>query len=235
MGLMQFKGRPGLVDKQRMLVGVAVVITTFSLLAFFFGSLEAGYDSLFQFEERDTLGFYCLFVSLLVVACLTSIVPASVLGVFGGAFFGIADGFLVSAASFMLAGLIAFGFARYFFRSTSRWVVAKFFDLESLEASIARSGWKYALLLRLTPIAPFGITSFGLGLTPISWLHYILTTFGTFPFLLACVCVGKASGMIVGNHGKFDQVLLCELIALFTIGTVPAALAIGLLPPITKR
>ncbi|MGC2460220.1 MAG: hypothetical protein WA446_04460 [Steroidobacteraceae bacterium] len=66
-----------------------------SLLAFFSASIETAYDSLFQFQERDTLGFYCLFVGLLVVGCLTSILPAAILGVFGGAFFGIAEGFLV--------------------------------------------------------------------------------------------------------------------------------------------
>jgi uncharacterized membrane protein YdjX (TVP38/TMEM64 family) len=185
---------------------------------------------LFQFKERDTLGFYCLFVSLLILACLTSILPASILGIFGGAFFGVAEGFLVSAASMMLAALIAFGFARYFFLSISRGVVAKIIDLEALDANLARSGWKYALFLRLTPIAPFGITSYVLGLTPISWCHYILTTMGAFPFLLACVYLGKASGMIVQSHGEFDRDLLWQLIVLFTIGAVLAALAVGLLP-----
>jgi uncharacterized membrane protein YdjX (TVP38/TMEM64 family) len=98
----------------------------------------------------------------------------------------------------------------------------------------SRSGWKYALLLRLTSIAPFGITSYELGLTPISWCHYILTTFGTFPFLLACVYVGKASGMIVGSHGEFDRALLWRFIALFTIGVL-VALAIRLLPRLLRR
>lgn len=206
-----------------------------SLLAFFSAGIEAAYYSLFHFQERDTLAFYSLFVGLLVVGCLTSILPASILGVFGGAFFGIADGFLISAASFMFAAMIAFGFARYFFRSISRRVVAKFIDLEKLEENLASSGWKYALLLRLTPIAPFGITSYGLGLTPISWYHYILATFGTFPFLLACVYVGKASGMIVGSHGEFDRTLLWRLIALFTIGAVLVALAMRLLPRLLRR
>ena len=180
------------------------------------------------------MGFYCLFVSLLVVASLTSILPASILGVFSGAFFGIAEGFLVSAASLMLAALIAFGFARYFFRSISRGAVAKFIDLEALEANLARSGWKYVLLLRLTPIAPFGITSYGLGLTSISWGHYLLTTFGTFPFLLACVYVGKVSGMIIGSHGEFDRALLWRLTVLFTIGAILVALALHL-PRLLRR
>jgi len=135
----------------------------------------------------------------------------------------------------MLAALIAFGFARYFFRSISRGVVAKFIDPEALEANLVRSGWRYALLLRLTPVAPFGITSYGLGLTPISWCHYILTTFGTFPFLLACVCAGKASGMIIGSHGEFDRALLWRLTALFTIGAMLVALAIRHLPRLLRR
>jgi uncharacterized membrane protein YdjX (TVP38/TMEM64 family) len=228
-------GRPGLVIEKRILIGAAAVVTAVGLLTFFYDRIETAYDSLFQFEERDTLSFYCIFIGLLIIGCLTSILPASILGVFSGALFGITKGFLVSAVSFMLASMIAFSFARYCFRSFSREVVGKFFDLEKLDANFARSGWKYALFLRLSPIAPFGITSYGLGLTPISWYQYVLTTFGTFPFLLACVCLGKVTGTIVGGHGEFDRALLWELIALFTIGSVLAVLAIWLLPRLVLR
>jgi uncharacterized membrane protein YdjX (TVP38/TMEM64 family) len=222
-------------ERQRTLTGAIAVLAIGVLLAIFYSKIEAAYYSLFAFREHDSFVFYALFVALLVAGCLTSILPASILGVFAGAFFGIGEGFLISAGSFMFAALLAFGFARYFFRAFSRRLVGRFIDLERLERNLARSGWKYALLLRLSPIAPFGITSYGLGLTPISWRHYILTTFGTFPFLLACVYVGKASGMIVGSHGEFDRALLWQLVILFTVGSGLIAVALWFLPRLAKR
>ena len=219
---------------QRMLVGAAAVLAVGCLLAIFSSRIESAYGDLFAFRH-DTLAFYALFIGLLMVGCLTSVLPASILGVFAGAFFGIAQGFLVSAGTFLAAALLAFGFARYFFRSLSRRLIAKFIDLERLERNLVQSGWKYALLLRLSPIAPFGITSYGLGLTPISWRHYTLTTLGTFPFLLACVYVGKASGMIVGSHGEFDRALLWQLVMLFTTGSVVIAIALWFLPRLARR
>ena len=222
-------------DRQRTLAGAVAVLAVAALLSIFYSKIENAYCSLFAFREHDGFAFYALFVALLVAGCLTSILPASILGVFAGAFFGIAGGFLISAGSFLIAALLAFGFARYFFRTVSRRLVGRFIDLGRLERDLARSGWKYALLLRLSPIAPFGITSYGLGLTPISLRHYVVTTFGTFPFLLACVYVGKASGMIVGSHGEFDRTLLWQLVILFTAGSAVIAVALWLLPRIARR
>lgn len=222
-------------ERRRTLTGGMALLAVVALLAVFSARIEDAYDGLFALRQHDTAGFYALFCGLLVIGCLTSILPASILGVFAGVFFGVTLGFLVSAASFLFAAAAAFGFARYFFRSFSRRLVARFIDLERLEQNLARSGWKYALLLRLSPIAPFGITSYGLGLTPLSWRHYLLTTFGTFPFLLACVYVGRASGMIVGSHGVFDRGLLWQLALLFTAGSAIFAFAVWILPRLLRR
>jgi uncharacterized membrane protein YdjX (TVP38/TMEM64 family) len=224
-----------LVKNKRALSGGALLLTAGVLLAAFSAELHTAFENLFLFSEKDTFAFHALFIGLLIVGCLTSILPASILGVFAGAFFGIGEGFLISAGSFLVAALTAFSFSRYFFRAASRRLAGKVINLENLEENLHKFGWKYALLLRLTPIAPFGVMSYGLGLTPIKMWHYVLTTFGTFPFLLACVCLGHASGLLIGQHGEFDHRVLWILVLLFTGGAVLAAVSMWLLPRLLGR
>jgi uncharacterized membrane protein YdjX (TVP38/TMEM64 family) len=186
---LKLRHHPGglFVKNRRALSGSALLLTAGVLLAAFSAELHTAFQNLFLFAEKDTFAFHVLFIGLLIVGCLTSILPASILGVFAGAFFGIVEGFLISAGSFLVAAVAAFSFSRYFFRASSRRLAGKVINLETLEENLQKFGWKYALLLRLTPIAPFGVMSYGLGLTPIKMRHYVLTTFGTFPFLFACV------------------------------------------------
>jgi uncharacterized membrane protein YdjX (TVP38/TMEM64 family) len=60
---------------------------------------------------------YLTFSALLAVAFLTSIFPASLFGVVDGMLFGVVTGFGLCAVVLMAAALIAFVFARYFFRA----------------------------------------------------------------------------------------------------------------------
>jgi len=44
--------------------------------------------------------------------------------------------------------------------------------LRSLDLSVSQDGWKLVFLLRLSPIMPFSATSYLLGLSSVSLLHY---------------------------------------------------------------
>jgi uncharacterized membrane protein YdjX (TVP38/TMEM64 family) len=66
-------------------------------------------------QDSSFLLFWSSFVGVLVFACLTNILPASILGVLGGALFGVMVGFALSSAAFLSAGIIWFIIGRYFF------------------------------------------------------------------------------------------------------------------------
>jgi uncharacterized membrane protein YdjX (TVP38/TMEM64 family) len=216
-------------EQRRFFFGVAILVAATVLLLEYFSDLQALYRSLCIVQNRNTVAFYTTFGGLLVLASLTSVFPASVLGVLAGVVFGTVNGFLLSAASFMLSALLAFVFGRYFFRKAIRRIVAKVFDLERLEVRLARFGWRYALQLRLAPIAPFGITSYGLGLTPIGFVEYTLTTLGTFPFLLVCVYLGSVGGLFVGQSCDLDRRALWQLAFVYTVVTLIMAVALHFL------
>ena len=108
-------------------------------------------------------------------------------------------------------------------------------DLESLERRRGRDGWRYALLLRLAPLAPFGITSYGLGLTPLGLWAYLLTSLAALPFLLICVLLGSFGGIVINASGGLDGDVLTQLVLTFT-GTIVVASALYYgLRPLARR
>ena len=115
--------------------------------------LQHGYQRLVWMQQANAAAFAVSFAAMFVAAALTSLFPASLLGVAAGAAFGFAAGFALSAASLLTAALIAFLVGRYFFRAAGRRAVARFVDLDRIEARLARHGWRYALLLRSAPMS----------------------------------------------------------------------------------
>lgn len=122
----------------------------------------------------------------------TGILPASVIAVMAGAVFGLGWGLLISAVGTMLGGWLAFCLSRTALRRfVSRHVhlhpaAARFDDV------IGKEGWRIVLLLRVSPIMPFALTSYGLGLSRISQRDFLLGTLASLPSLLGYVALGAA-------------------------------------------
>jgi uncharacterized membrane protein YdjX (TVP38/TMEM64 family) len=227
--------RDFLLVHRRAAAGMCILITAIVLLVFFSGQVEGAYRDLFRLQEHNAPIFYVTFAALLVLAFLTSILPASLFGVLGGMLFGLATGFALCSVALIIAALIAFVFARYFFRSASRKLAAKVLDLDRLEARLARHGWRYALMIRASPIAPFGITSYGLGLMPITLRDYLLTTLAALPFLFVCVYFGSVGGVLIGGAGEIDRAAIGRLAIAFSAATVLLGIVTFLLPRFIRR
>ena len=219
---------------RRLLLGVTILIVAGIVLLSSSLELQRLYRDLFQIQQRNTLAFYLIFSGLQVLAFLTSIFPASIFGVLAGMVFGLVKGFAISSASILVAALIAFVFARYFFRTASRRIAAKVLDLDRLEARLSKQGWRYALLIRSAPIAPFSITSYGLSLTPIKFNEYLLTTFATFPFLFTCVYIGSVGGFFISEGGEIDRDAIWRLALMFSAVTLTLALFTYFLPKVVR-
>ena len=219
---------------RRAIAGICILLVACVLLVMFFGELERFYRDLFQLQARSAPSFYLMFSALLVLAFLTSIFPASLFGVLGGVLFGIVDGFLICAASLVAAALIAFVFARYFFRMASRRIAARFLDLDRLEVRLAKQGWRYALMIRAAPIAPFAITSYALGLMPITFGEYLGTTLAAFPFLFVCVYFGSVGRFVIGAGGEIDRAAMWLLALAFSAATLLLGVVTYLLPKLIR-
>ena len=124
----------------------------------------------------------------------SGILPASVLGIAAGALFGVAGGFAAAAGGTMAGALIAFGLARSLLRPwIARWVGERP-ALARFDRALGRDGWRLVCLVRLSPVMPFAVTSYALGLSAVGFRAYALGTLAALPALAAYVVAGSVAG-----------------------------------------
>jgi hypothetical protein len=82
---------------RRPIVGLSLVGAGILLVVFWVESQEL-YRDIFHLQERNAFAFYLMCSGLLVLAFLTSIFPASIIGVLAGTALGIVKGFAISSA-----------------------------------------------------------------------------------------------------------------------------------------
>ena len=174
-------------------------------------------------------GWYgeAVFLGVLVIICLTGIVPASMMAMAAGTIYGFEKGALLSSLGLSFGALVGFLASRSLFRdSAERWVNGRL-SLRRIDADIAKHGWKVVALLRLSPVAPFGITSYALGLTRLRLIDYLLGTTGSLPAMLAYVYMGVlARTAVYASSGTLVPWLKLAVTGLGVLATVAAAVHI---------
>jgi uncharacterized membrane protein YdjX (TVP38/TMEM64 family) len=162
------------------------------------------------------------------VLALTGLLPASLGAIAAGALYGTAAGFVASAAGTMAAAVLAFLLGRSLLRARVARLLARHERARRLEESVARGGWSMVMLLRISPLMPFALTSYALGLTALRLRDYVLGSLAALPALFLYVLSGALAGMEVheargGGIGIIRTVLLVAAIA----GTLGLALSLG--------
>ncbi len=131
-----------------------------------------------------------------------ALVPAVWLTLAAGALFGVARGFVIDFIAAVLGSCAAFVVSRYFARD---WVAARLrrgAAFDRIDRAIAAQGFRVVLLLRLSPLIPFNVLNYALGLTQVRFSHYLFASVGMMPVTLLYVYSGKVIGdvaMIAGG------------------------------------
>lgn len=142
-----------------------------------------------------------LFVGLYASAAV-AMVPGSLLTLAAGAMFGLWWGVSVVFVGAVLGASIAFGVAR----TIGRRFVARRLEqdarVRAISDAVARQGTIVVLLLRLSPVVPFNLLNYALGLTPVRFRDFLWGSLGmlpgTFFFTYAGVVVGDVTRLAVG-------------------------------------
>jgi pyruvate/2-oxoglutarate dehydrogenase complex dihydrolipoamide dehydrogenase (E3) component/uncharacterized membrane protein YdjX (TVP38/TMEM64 family) len=133
-------------------------------------------------------------VVLAYVLCTVLFIPGSAITVGAGTLFGLKTGFVVVVLGANLGALCSFLLARTFLREkVAVWAAAnpKF---RSLDQAIGRQGFKMVLLTRLSPVFPFVLLNYFLGLTAVRTGAYILANLiGMLPATFLFVYIGAAA------------------------------------------
>jgi uncharacterized membrane protein YdjX (TVP38/TMEM64 family) len=146
-----------------------------------------------------------IFVLVYIVATMF-ILPSTALNLLGGALFGPFFGVLWTSTGSIISAVLSFIFTRTTWgkavaaRLHKRW--------PSLEKEISRGGRYYIFAMRLLPIFPYGLISYGAGLTTLRFRDYMLGTVpGTVLGILPIVMIGS-SGVRVMKTGDALPLML---------------------------
>jgi uncharacterized membrane protein YdjX (TVP38/TMEM64 family) len=172
----------------RALVGIAAVAGAIAL-----GRTVGGYVPEFA-RWVESLGAWgpIAFVAGYVVACV-AFIPGVVLTLAAGAIFG----WIGVVYVFVGAGLgasAAFLIARYVARSAVERRLEGNPRFAAIDRAIGRDGRKIVTLLRLSPVFPFNLLNYALGLTQVRFRDYVIAMVGILPGTLLYVYAGKLLG-----------------------------------------
>jgi uncharacterized membrane protein YdjX (TVP38/TMEM64 family) len=140
------------------------------------------------------------FILVYAVAAV-ALVPASILTLGAGALFGVVAGTAYVFVAAVLGSAMAFLIARYVARSTVERRIERDPRFASVDRAIATEGRKIVLLLRLSPVFPFNLLNYALGLTRISFADYLVASIGMLPATLMYVYLGSLGTDVAAAAG----------------------------------
>ncbi len=144
----------------------------------------------------ESLGFIApIAFSLIYVIGTVFFVPTVLFALAAGVLFGLPLGFVVALISSLAASSGFFWAGRYLSRGWVKKIAASNKNIQVIDDLVAEKGWKIVLLLRLSAILPFSILNYGLGLSRVSYKHFILaSSVGMVPGTLVYVYLGSLAG-----------------------------------------
>jgi uncharacterized membrane protein YdjX (TVP38/TMEM64 family) len=181
-----------------------------------------------QIENLGPLG--PVVFAMLYIIFTVFLIPGSALTLGAGAIFGLWRGAATVIIGANLAALCSFLLARTLLRKkVERWAQGnpKF---AALDRAIGREGFKVVLLSRLSPIFPFTLLNYFLGLTKVRLGSYALANlFGMLPGTFLYVYLGAtARDALTGGSGLFVKAIgLAATIAVVALVTRTARRAMA--------
>jgi uncharacterized membrane protein YdjX (TVP38/TMEM64 family) len=149
--------------------------------------------------------------------------PALPLTLLGGALYGPWLGGALAVTGATIADSLGFLLARYV---GAAWLERRATGaIRRVKEGVEAEGWRFIAFLRLTPIFPFGLVSYAMGLTRVPfWVYAVTTFFCILPAASIYAYVGHA-GLEVMAEGHFQSFFIA-------VGCIAA---VAFLPLFAKR
>jgi uncharacterized membrane protein YdjX (TVP38/TMEM64 family) len=141
-----------------------------------------------------------VFIAGYALACV-AFIPASLLTLAAGAIFGLVKGVAIVFVGASLGACAAFLIARYVARGTIERRIAGNPRFAAIDRAIGREGRRIVVLLRLSPVFPFTLLNYALGLTRVRFSDYVLAMPGILPAGTLYVYSGKLAGDVAALAG----------------------------------
>lgn len=205
----------------RVLVGVAAVVALAALGRQFGVFLDRFVDWV---EGLGALGPAAFILGY--VAATVAFIPGAVLTLAAGAVFGLGPGVVYVMVGATAGSSLAFLLARSVAREAIARRLAGNPKFAAIDRAVGREGFRIVLLLRLSPVFPFNMLNYGLGLTNVRFADYVLASIGMLPGSLLYTYSGFLAGDVVrlaGNAGPERGPGYYAVVALGLAATVTVA------------
>ena len=180
------------------LSGIAIITLLFVILKI----LNLDIDSKDIQTYVNSFGKLAPIIYIIIFALVPlTLFPDSIIAIAGGLIFGLVKGYIYTAIGAILGATLSFYISRKLGRNFVKKLTKE--KLDNVEEMINSNGFFIIFMLRLIPLFPFDIISYGAGLTSVKYKDFILATFlGTIPGILVFTNIGAqsvnmGSGMIL--------------------------------------
>ena len=127
---------------------------------------------------------------------------------------------------------------RFVFKEWVEKQAEKYPIIKAIDKAIENEGLKLTLLLRLSPLIPFNMFNYLMGITGVKFKDYCIGSCGMIPGTLVYVFIGTSIASIAdiasGNTGE-DEGNKVLVLVLFIVGSVLACVGIVYVSIVAKR
>ncbi len=146
--------------------------------------------------DSESGGCWRSYIIGLYILATVLFIPGSILTLGADVVFGVALGSIYVFIGATIGATLAFLIGRYLARGWVAKRIAGRDKFSAIDAAIAREGLKIVLLTRLSPIFPFVLLNYALGITQVSLWDYVLSCVGMIPGTVIYVYIGSLAGSL---------------------------------------
>jgi uncharacterized membrane protein YdjX (TVP38/TMEM64 family) len=128
------------------------------------------------------------------IAATVAFLPGSILTLGAGVVFGVWLGTIYVLIGATIGAIAAFLVGRYLARGWISQKIAGNQKFAAIDRAVAQAGFKIVLLTRLSPIFPFNLLNYALGVTGVSLRDYAIASIGMLPGTMMYVYIGSLAG-----------------------------------------
>lgn len=168
-----------------------------------------------------------VFITIYILATVLFI-PGSLLTLGAGVLFGIVFGSLYVFIGATLGATGAFLVGRYLARGWVEQQIEGNRKFNAIDRAVGKDGLKMVLLLRLSPVFPFNLLNYALGITKVSLTDYFLGSIGMIPGTVMYVYIGSLAGDLatIGSQTSNNAPDWTSWAINITIGVTTIAIAL---------
>jgi len=165
-----------------------------------------------------------LFALLYIVAAVT-MAPAFVLSVAAGALFGVWKGSVLAFVSATLGATAAYGVARMLAGTRVVAWIMRDRRVAVVRRAVAHEGAWVQFLLRLSPIVPYVLLNYALGLSRVRVRDFLVACFGMIPTIVMYAYYGRVVGDVAKIAAGIAPPRGREYYVLLLVGLIATVLA----------